>query len=131
MDPHRSAAASLSRQTSRCADDAAESIGGIVELDDLEQEILLRLAAGEAVVSRLVTMRWFTYEADGKSFVVGPEMQQRFESVAGAHLVEFTPADHPADRALGFRAADLPHVRQALLARGYLTGQEQSQNGRS
>jgi hypothetical protein len=103
-----------------------------VELDDLEQEILLRLAAGETVVSRLVTMRWFTYEADGESFVVGPEMQRRFEAVAGAHLVEFTPADYPADRALGFRAADLPQVRQALATRGYLTGQEPgSQNGRS
>lgn len=94
-----------------------------MELDDLEQEILLRLAAGEGVVSRLVTMRWFTYEADGESFVVGPEMQRRFEAVAGAHLVEFTPADYPADRALGFRAADLPQVRQALATRGYLTGQ--------
>ena len=103
-----------------------------MELDDLEQEILLRLAAGEAVVSRLVTMRWFTYEADGESIVVGPEMQKRFEAVAGAKLIEFTPADYPADRARGFRAADLPQVRQALSAHGYLTAQEPgSQNGRS
>jgi hypothetical protein len=89
-----------------------------VELDELEQEILSRLAAGEAVVSRLVTMKWFTYEAGGESYVVGPEMQQRLEYVAQAQLVEFTPDGYPADRALGFRAIDLAHVRQTVAALG-------------
>lgn len=92
-----------------------------MELDELEQEILSRLAAGEAVVSRLVTMRWFTYEADGESYVVGSEMQRRLEDVAEAQFVEFTPADYPADRALGFRTTDLPRVRRALAARGIAT----------
>lgn len=103
---------------SQWAGDAAESIGIIVKLDELEQEILSRLATGEAVVSRLVTMRWFTYEADGDSYVVGPEMQRRFEDIAGAQLVEFTPVDYPADRTLGFRAGDLPLVREAIVAHG-------------
>ncbi|MBI5792673.1 MAG: hypothetical protein HZA63_14485 [Rhodocyclales bacterium] len=89
-----------------------------MELDELEQEILSRLAAGEAVVSRLETMKWFTYEAGGESYLVGPEMQQRLEYVAQAQLVEFTPDGYPADRALGFRPTDLARVRQALAALG-------------
>jgi hypothetical protein len=87
-------------------------------VDRLEAEILSHLAAGEVVVSRIVTMRWFTYEVDGESYVVGDEMRQRLEHIAGADLVEFTPADYPAERALGFRTADLPLVREAIAARG-------------
>lgn len=114
------------------ADVASTIRGGIVELDELEQEILSRLAAGEAVVSRLVTMKWFTYEADGESYVVGPEMQQRLEAAAKAQLVEFTPDGYPADRALGFRTTDLPRVRQVLAARGLPTETDRRrQNGRS
>jgi hypothetical protein len=87
-------------------------------VDRLEAEILTRLAAGEVVVSRLVTMMWFTYETDGESYVVGAEMRQRLEDIAGAELIEFTPADYPADRALGFRTTDLSLVREAIAARG-------------
>ena len=84
------------------ADVASTIRGGIVELDELEQEILSRLAAGEAVVSRLVTMKWFTYEADGESYVVGQEMHQRLDAAAKAQLVEFTPDRYPAERATRF-----------------------------
>lgn len=88
------------------------------ELDDLEREILLRLAQGEDVVSRVVTMTWFTYELDGESLLVGPEMQQRFESLAGVKLVEYTPAAYPMERALGFLPEDRPRVTAALAAAG-------------
>jgi hypothetical protein len=99
-------------------------------LDELEREILLHLAAGEDVVSRILTMRWFTYESDGESFVVGPEMQQRFEQLTGAKLIEYTPAAYPLERALGFHKANLARVREMLSAAG-IVGDTHDQNGRS
>lgn len=99
-------------------------------MDALEWEILSRLAAGGHVVSRLNTMRWFTYEHDGESFVVGPEMQLRLEQLAGAKLVEYTPAEFPMERALGFPPADMAQVRKALAAAAGMR-EADDQNGRS
>src|SRR5205814_5721893 len=67
----------------------------------LEREIAERLANGEDVVTRIVTMRWFTFELEGEDLVVGDEMQRAIEQLAGAPLIEYTPPRYPMDRALG------------------------------
>jgi len=79
----------------------------------LEREIADRLAAGEDVVTRLITMRWFTFELEGEDLVVGDEMQRAIEQMAGAALIEYAPAEYPMMIALGFD----PSVRSAVCER--------------
>lgn len=95
-------------------------------LDDLELEILSRLAAGEEPVTRLCTMRWFTYEVDGEPVVVGPEMQRRLEEAAGTQLVEYTREQYPGELALGFRPSDLGAVQRRLAERTTAAGQDRA-----
>ena len=79
----------------------------------LERELADRLAAGEDVVARLITMRWFTFDLEGEDLVVGDEMQRAIEQTAGATLIEYTPAQYPMMVALGFD----PKVRSAVRER--------------
>ena len=80
----------------------------------LEREIADRLAAGEDVVTRLITMRWFTFYLEGEDLVVGDEMQRFIEQVAGAPLIEYTPAEYPMMVALGFDPKVRSSVRERL-----------------
>ena len=79
----------------------------------LEREIADRLATGEDVVTRLITMRWFTFYLEGEDIVVGDEMQRSIEQMAGAQLIEYTPVEYPMTVALGFD----PKVRSAVRER--------------
>lgn len=79
----------------------------------LQREVADRLAAGEDAVTRLITMRWFTFELEGEDLVLGDEMQRAIEQMAGAPLIEYTPARYPMMVALGFD----PKVRSAVCER--------------
>lgn len=82
--------------------------------DPLAAEIAARLAQGEHVVTRLVTMRWFTYAVDGEEVLVTDQMRATIEGMAGAPLVEYTPPQYQGMRALGFEPAVQPAVRERL-----------------
>jgi len=81
---------------------------------NLEAEIVGRLARGEHVVKRIVTMRWFTYEIDGEDVVVTDQKRAVIEQMAGAPLIEYTPAQYPLERGLGFDGRLLPEIQQRL-----------------
>lgn len=80
----------------------------------LEREIADRLAVGEDVVTRLITMQWFTFYLEGEELVVGEEMQRSIEQMSGAPLIEYTPAKYPMMAALGFDPKVRPSVRERL-----------------
>lgn len=80
----------------------------------LEREIADRLAAGEHAVTRLVTMQWFTFCLEGDELVVGDEMRRAIEELAGAPLVEYTPAPYPMMVGLRFAPKLRSRVRERL-----------------
>ena len=80
----------------------------------LEREIADRLAAGEDVVTRLITMQWFTFYLEGEELVVGEEMQRSIEQMSGAPLIEYTPVKYPMMAALGFDPKVRASVRERL-----------------
>jgi len=80
----------------------------------LEREIAKRLAAGEHAVTRLVTMQWFTFYLEGDELVVSDEMRRAIEEVAGAPLVEYTPAPYHTMVGLRFAPKSRPAVRERL-----------------
>ena len=79
----------------------------------LEREIADRLVTGEDVVTRLITMQWFTFYLEGEELIVGDEMQRAIEQMSGARLIEYTPAMYPMMVGLGFD----PKVRSAVRER--------------
>lgn len=99
------------------------------ETDEIVVEITQRLAAGEEVATRIVTMQWFTYDLDGHRIVITPELQRQIESAAGVALVETRRKDYPGEMNLGFPPKELQNVRARLEQaerRGTLAGDDPS-----
>jgi hypothetical protein len=85
-------------------------------LKEEAKQIAQRIAAGEDVVSRLVTMQWFTYWLDGEEVLFTDELRTEVERVAGARLEEVRPERFPNDRVLRFHAGGLEGIQARLLA---------------
>ena len=83
-------------------------------MTDEARDIALRIASGEDVVSRIVTMKYFQYSLEGEDVIFMEEMRAEVERLAGAKLEEMTPAEYPADRVLRFASTEQKAVLERL-----------------
>jgi hypothetical protein len=83
-------------------------------MTDEAKDIALRIAGGEDVVSRIVTMKYFTYSIEGEDVIFMDEMRAEVERLAGSTLEEVTPAQFPGDRVLRFARPKLAEVLARL-----------------
>lgn len=80
------------------------------------KDIAQRIAGGEDVVSRIVTMKYFQYLIEGEEVIFMEDMRAEVERLAGAQLEEVTPSQYPGDRVLRFRPDEQAAVVKRLLA---------------
>lgn len=97
------------RQEQKAEQPVGEALWAPGEIAD----ITARLAGGEDVVSRIVTMKYFTYKIEGEEVIFMDEMRAEVETLAGAPLVEATSEAYPMERVLRFA----PEDRAGVLAR--------------
>ena len=94
-----------------------QQVGGGGEQDWMAQEakdIAARIAGGEDVVSRIVTMDYFGYNIEGEEVIFTDELRAEVERVAGAKLVESAPVEFPMDRVLQFAESERAGVQERL-----------------
>jgi len=85
-------------------------------MTDEAKDIAQRIAGGEDVVSRIVTMKYFQYFIEGEEVIFMEDMRAEVERLAGATLEEVTPSQYPGDRVLRFRRDQRAAVLQRLQA---------------